>query len=181
MFAALERPVGLAASNGAISVNWEAIGAIGETLGAIAVLVTLMYLAAQIGQNTKSVTTATYDSVMSAITQTNVTVASNPDLASILLRGSLDPDSLDTEEAFRYSSIMRSYANQWLKQLRLYEQGALSARDWERLAQEAAQALATPGGKVFRAGNHVFEDVYTEIDKYDSREISDFALGRRAR
>ena len=161
-------------------MNWEAIGAIGELLGAIAVLVTLIYLATQIRQNTKSVTTATYDSVMSVYTQTNATVAGNRDIASILLRGSLNPDSLDTEEAFRYSAIMRSYASQWLKQLRLYEHGALSAREWERFAQEAAQIFASPGGKLFRAGNHVFDDVYAAIDKYERREISDFALGRRS-
>jgi len=33
-------------------MNWDAIGAIGESLGAIAVLVTLIYLAIQIRQNT---------------------------------------------------------------------------------------------------------------------------------
>ncbi len=33
-------------------MNWEAIGAVGEILGALAVLVTLVYLAAQIRQNT---------------------------------------------------------------------------------------------------------------------------------
>ncbi len=35
-------------------MNWEAIGAIGEILGALAVFVTLIYLAVQIKQNTRS-------------------------------------------------------------------------------------------------------------------------------
>ncbi len=39
-------------------MNWEAIGAVGETVGALAVLVTLVYLAMQIRQNTKSVQAA---------------------------------------------------------------------------------------------------------------------------
>jgi hypothetical protein len=33
-------------------MNWEAVGAVGEILGAIAVLVTLIYLATQIKQHT---------------------------------------------------------------------------------------------------------------------------------
>ena len=33
-------------------MNWEAIGAIGETIGAIAVIISLLYLAIQIRQNT---------------------------------------------------------------------------------------------------------------------------------
>ena len=35
-------------------MNWDAIGAIGEILGAIGVIVTLGYLAVQIRQNTRS-------------------------------------------------------------------------------------------------------------------------------
>jgi hypothetical protein len=33
-------------------MNWEAIGAIGEIVGSFAVLITLIYLAQQIKQNT---------------------------------------------------------------------------------------------------------------------------------
>jgi len=35
-------------------MNWEALGAIGEIVGAVAVVVTLVYLAVQIRQNTRS-------------------------------------------------------------------------------------------------------------------------------
>jgi len=35
-------------------MNWEAIGAIGEVLGALGVIVTLVYLAFQIRQNTSA-------------------------------------------------------------------------------------------------------------------------------
>jgi hypothetical protein len=36
-------------------VDWNAIGAIGEMLGAVAVVITLLYLSKQIRQNTRSV------------------------------------------------------------------------------------------------------------------------------
>ena len=157
----------------------QLLGNFGEFFGAIAVLVTLIYLVAQIRQNTASVVTATYESMMAGITDINLVVAGNPEVASILNRGSRDPRSLDDEEAYRYTFLMRCWANQWLKQLRLYEQGTLAERDWEKLAQEAAQALATPGGKMFRDGNHVFEDLYVEIDKYERIQISDFRFDRR--
>ena len=35
-------------------MNWDAIGAIGEIVGAAAVVVTLIYVAVQVRQNTKS-------------------------------------------------------------------------------------------------------------------------------
>ena len=157
----------------------QLLGNFGEFFGAIAILVTLIYLAAQIRQNTASVTTATYESMMSGITDINLVVVGNPEVASILDRGRRDPHSLDVHEAYRYAFLMRCWANRWLKQLRLYEHGTLAERDWKKLAQEAAQALATPGGKMFRDGNRVFEDLYVAIDKYERREISDFRFDRR--
>ena len=36
-------------------MNWEAIGAVGEVLGAVAVVITLVYLARQLRENTKSI------------------------------------------------------------------------------------------------------------------------------
>jgi hypothetical protein len=41
-------------------MNWEALGAIGEIVGAIAVVVTIGYLAVQIRQNTESLHAATF-------------------------------------------------------------------------------------------------------------------------
>ena len=46
-------------------MNWEAIGAIGEVLGAIGVIVTLVYLAGQLRQNTKELRSARHESYAS--------------------------------------------------------------------------------------------------------------------
>ncbi len=45
-------------------MNWEAIGAIGEIAGAIGVIVTLMYLAIQLRQNTNASQVAAIQSSM---------------------------------------------------------------------------------------------------------------------
>ena len=42
-------------------MNWEAVGAIGEIIGAIAVVVTLIYLAGQLRQNTMALRSASYE------------------------------------------------------------------------------------------------------------------------
>ena len=41
-------------------MNWEALGAIGEIVGAVALVVTLGYLALQIRQNTQVLRSATH-------------------------------------------------------------------------------------------------------------------------
>ena len=68
-------------------MNWEAISAIGQIVGALAVLITLIYLAIQLKQNTAAVATSTYESAMTGFNDINVVVASHPELASLLDRG----------------------------------------------------------------------------------------------
>ena len=51
-------------------MNWDAIGAIAELLGAVGVIVTLAYLAQQISQNTRTVRS----SAAAALAQTNNSV-----------------------------------------------------------------------------------------------------------
>jgi hypothetical protein len=47
-------------------MNWDALGAISEVLGALAVFITLAYLTLQIKQNTKAVQSSALDSVLAS-------------------------------------------------------------------------------------------------------------------
>ena len=49
-------------------MNWEAAGAIGEIISALAVFLTLIYLALQIRQNTKAVRASAIDASISKVT-----------------------------------------------------------------------------------------------------------------
>lgn len=157
-------------------MNWEAVGAVGEILGALVVLLTLAYLARQIRQNTAAIRTQTYEAVMTGFNDLNVHIVSRPQVADLLMRGHFEPTSLGQSEAVQYSFLLRSYANQWLKLFRLYEAGALNAKEWEGFAAEAAQVFACPGGRLFRSENHLYSDLYQELDR---RRREDFAATER--
>ena len=161
-------------------MNWDAIGAVGELLGASAVLVTLIYLAVQIRQNTSAVATATYESTMTGFNDINIVVAGNPALASVLDRGCQNPDSLNSEEIVQFNFLLRCYTNQWWKLFKLYERGSLPASEWSIFAKEAAQFLEQPGCKPFCDQNALFANLYTELDKYKGGVISDFGFGGKA-
>ena len=53
-------------------MSWEAIGAMGSLLGAISVLLTLLYLAKQIKENSKLLTTSVYQTA--AVSYTHLTL-----------------------------------------------------------------------------------------------------------
>lgn len=52
-------------------MNWEAIGAIGEVVGAVAVVATLIYLIAQLKQNTAGIHAATIQANFQMFNQLN--------------------------------------------------------------------------------------------------------------
>ena len=79
-------------------MNWEAIGAIGEIVGATAVFVTLVYLAVQIRQNTKAQRNRARLEAMHGMTDWFSTVMLRPDLQEIWWRAVVSGDSLTEQE-----------------------------------------------------------------------------------
>lgn len=157
-------------------MNWDAISAVSEVVGVTAVLITFIYLAIQIRQNTAAVATSTYESVMTGFNDINVVVASDPALASLLDRGCQNPSTLNAEDIVQFNFLLRCYANQWWKLFKLHERGSLPAAEWSVFAREAAQFMSQPGCIPFREQNALFADLYIELDKYGGTEISDFGF-----
>lgn len=99
-------------------MNWEAIGAIGEVVGAIGVIATLVYLALQIRQNSNVVRSATRQAVSTAQTEMGLQIAINPELGAATARiTSSDTASSITDDAIRdeylLRAIMRMFENQF--------------------------------------------------------------------
>ena len=89
---------------GEATMNWNAVGAIGEMIGALAVVVSVIYLAFQIRDNTRASMVDVVREVISAFSELERIVASTPDLAHIILRGRAANSKLSPEEALRFDS-----------------------------------------------------------------------------
>ena len=89
-------------------MNWEAIGAVGEAVGAIAVVVTLAYLAMQIRQNTGATRAASHHAVIEALNQGNLAQARDAELAQIWVSGLKDRGVLTEVERQRFDSLWYS-------------------------------------------------------------------------
>jgi len=137
-------------------LNWDAVGAIGEIVGAVMVLVTLVYLSIQIRNNTKEVQSENVHRVTDSFNQLNLLVASDERLAELWHRGMANYDDLsDTERAsfgfiqlaaFRiydslYYQIQRGTGDeqQWKGELNTINWffSSPGARTWWRLQQFA--------------------------------------------
>ena len=155
-------------------MNWDAIAAIAEIAGAIAVVTTLVYFVMQIRQYATGLRSATFHTTMQEFNQINVAQL-DPALADLLDRGMDDPGSLCSTETYQFGWIMRVYVNIWENMYQQYLQGACSESYWLPYAHQAKEALATPGGRIYRKGNSLNQSLFAYLDSLPESE-RDFDL-----
>ena len=126
-------------------MNWDALGAVAELLGAIAVLITLLYLARQITQNRESVESASAETVLSNISNALQNAASSSQVTHVLLRGMENMGELTEQERGQFLFWFYSY-------FRILEQGYhhylaknFSSSIWEGHARHSHTLLSTSG------------------------------------
>ncbi len=130
-------------------MNWEAIGSVGEIVGALAVFLTLVYLAIQIRQNTKAVRAAAIDSTISQVNQIRTSVFSDPEVANMYRRGNENPENLTGDEKLRYRLLIH---NILLAESNVFAQAdftGLSDSTWQTQIPIVSRVVGSPGGKWF--------------------------------
>lgn len=123
----------------------QLLGNYGEFVGAIAVVVTLAYLAIQIRQNNRQSRAEAHIAINSMASKLESEIRDDPTLASVVLRGNADWDRLAPQEQFR--------AHMWnLQEMKLTEtyfslaqQGLLDEHLYEEREAHTARRLASPG------------------------------------
>jgi hypothetical protein len=78
-------------------MNWEAIGAVGEAVGAIAVIAKLAYLAAQVRQATNSVQGAAELEASKQFTDWHARITSSLELRTVWDKSAADENLSDVE------------------------------------------------------------------------------------
>ncbi len=156
-------------------MNWEAIGAVGEVIGGIAVIATLVYLAMQIREYRLGMSSATFHSTMQGFNHLNAMIGAEPSLAEVLERGARDPGSLDAREQLQFVWLQRSYINIFENLYQQFLRGACPESYWLKYAREVKQVLDTPGGRLFREGNTTYSDLYTYLDAMPDGEHPAFS------
>jgi hypothetical protein len=105
-------------------MNWDAIGAIGEIVGAVAVVVTLYYLARQVRQNTRMARAEMTKDLFLASRAAIMDVASNDRLAEIWA----DIRPFEDGAAARRHTFYQSFFRLYELQFSLARQGLIDGR-----------------------------------------------------
>ena len=145
-------------------MNWEAIGASAELLGAVAVAATLLYLTMQLRQNTKSINSNLSNTVMAGFNEMNIAMFSDPEVSRICHLGFFNTDSLSDEEKNRYSHMMNGFFNIYRNLYHQFLDGTYPEERWLPFAYEARQMMHTPGVDFFRSRTSTYEDLFGYLE-----------------
>src|SRR5262252_1427167 len=127
------------------ALNWDMISAIGQMLGAVGVIISLVYLAAQIRNQSKESRHAAMNVLTTSWSDLNRTLVEDPELAGLWLRAMRSFDELDGASKLRVGAhlgrFMRFADSLYLGVL----DGQLDERLWRGYERTVADTVAYPG------------------------------------
>ena len=138
-------------------MNWDAVGAIGELLGSIAVLLSLVYLARQIRSNTNQLQFDASHTVAGSADRGFDPIYYEPSM-SIWLKGHDDYAALSAGEQTIFGALMVRNLNNFQSVFYAKNEGLISDEVFRRTHIKFYRALVTsPGGATwFEEGRDMF-------------------------
>jgi len=87
-------------------MNWDALGAVAEALGALGVIITVAYVAIQMRQNSQLVASSLAESIRDGLNEATRIIANNPEAARVFRVGLLDLSTLSESERYQFDALL---------------------------------------------------------------------------
>jgi len=110
---------------------FQILGNLGEFIGALGVVTSLVYLAQQMRQNTTSVRAASFNSMVQNSIRLLEHSFRDSEFADFLERAETDPEGLTASERLRWDSYMTAAFRHFGNLVYQYRVGALDEQMWE--------------------------------------------------
>ena len=148
-------------------MNWDAIGAVGELIGATAVVLTLGYLAIQLRQARSEYTR---NNARDLVVRNNVVLGKltdDRDLRERHFRGMRDYSDLSSDEKLAFGIWMFTWISNWEQAYVDQKSGSFEGLPLEKYSMGIAEVLRTPGGTEYwrRSRDYFSEDAASELDR----------------
>jgi hypothetical protein len=164
-------------------MNWDAISAVSQMIGSIAVVVSVLYLAVQLRSSTRVAKVAAMDAAAGALRDVTKPFMENAELGRVWRAGLENLESLSAEDQARFFHA----AHQFLKALETihyhYVYGLLDQQLWDGWRELLHHYVATPGihyylsrrGAVF---SERFRTFIAELEPVEQRMTVGNLLGK---
>ncbi len=151
-------------------MNWEAIGAIGELVGGLAVVLTLVYIAfqvrqssKQIDQNTRALEASTYYAAGEGFNKWWALVIQDEAVASLWQRG-VAGEALDSTDKLRFNLMAMMLFTTLENSFHQLQLGSMGRNTLELAKPQWKRFLISPGGSTWwkRQGRGTFTPEFVE-------------------
>jgi hypothetical protein len=122
---------------------------IGQVIGAIAVVISLIYVALQIRQNTNAVRSATAQTVHEHFAKWYHLVAADDELARIVANGLRDYGSLSEQQRVRFIATFMAFLSYSQNAFLKWREGLLASPLWLGWELVIMNLVCAPGGQAF--------------------------------
>ena len=138
-------------------MNWEAISAIGQIVGAIAVVISVLYLAREIRSNARAARVASLETLIRWLGQ----LAEHPHLRELYHRGIHDFDSLGGADLVGFGVLMNQLFHIIQETYYQHADGHLDPRVWRSTEVSVRELIAYPGIQAWwRLRSHWFSEEF---------------------
>ena len=148
-------------------MNWDAVGAIGELLGALAVVLTLGYLAVQVRQNSQGMIVAAKLDIEKNFNEYTNLILEHPELFDLQRKGMLEQD-LDAIEKSKFSLLMQKATTSFSSMYYQYQMQDLSEDEWYESQRLIRWFTLAPGYRSWWKQNEINyrEDFRNYLSKF---------------
>lgn len=141
----------------------DALGNIGEFIGAVGVVVSLVYLALQLRHNTSSVRAASFNEMVQNSIRLLEHGFRDSEFAAFLARAENDPDGLDPSSQLRWDAYMTAVFRHFGNLVYQQRVGALDEQMWQSYRRDLKEHLRSPAWAAwFREHQVVFSESLVE-------------------
>lgn len=124
-------------------MNWEAISSVAEIIGATGVIVSLIYLASQVKQNTKASQASTRQALADGAQRLAVDIVECDDMARIMM-DALNGNELKPHEIFRLEGRAYRDLRFWDNAYYQYTEGLLTEDEWDGFRENLKVLMQFP-------------------------------------
>ena len=159
------------------------LGNIGEFVGALGVVVSLVYLARQLIHNTASVRAQSYNSMVENSIRLLEHAFRDSEFADFLARAERDPDSLSEAERVRWDAYMTAVFRHFGNMQYAHRVGTLDRQMWESYRATLKDDISTPSWAAwFQQHRHIFSTgLCDQVDEIVEELVAEGRLPNRPR
>jgi len=128
-------------------MNWDAVGAVGELVGSVGVVITLAYFAVQTKNRSKAVQSISTNQSRAALTDVMGMIAGDGEAMAIYYTGMTEPASLDPQQQVRFDTFIFLQLRATETMFWEHEDKLLSDDLWQAQWRAQQRVLSSRGGQ----------------------------------